>query len=207
MIAKKEAPNLSFLGAVRGNASSQHNLLGILWALCSRFHSGCCSRDPNATLQAQIQNAKDSAARSVNKWLINAGIDVEKLPAPPAVPTHTVYNAINRCVAQVQFGATFLMRFAIILADSTIHCHPGVVGQEGRVCAIDITGMMATLSLSIRFFSLVSNSCINIVGRADGNANCVASVAGITGQLLQLHRDNSKVGNSRVRLVNRSGQR
>lgn len=134
-----------------------------------------------AKKEAQIQNAKDSAARSVNKWLINAGIDVEKLPAPPAVPTHTVYNAINRCVAQVQFGATFLMRFAIILADSTIHCHPGVVGQEGRVCAIDITGMMATLSLSIRFFSLVSNSCINIVGRADGNANCVASVAGITG--------------------------
>ena len=157
------------------------------------------SQHSNATVQAQIQRAKDSAARSVNKWLINRGIDVEKLPAPPAVPTHTVYNAINRCVAQVQFGTTFLMRFAIILADSTIHCHPGVVGQEGRVCAIDIAGMMATLSLSIRFFSLVSNSCINIVGRADNNANCVASVAGITGQLLQLQSD-SNGGNSSGRV-------
>ena len=39
--------------------------------------------------------------------------------------------------------------------------------KENRVCAIDIFGVLATMSLSIRFFSLVSNSCINIVGRND----------------------------------------
>ena len=137
-----------------------------------------------ANKEAKITKAKDQAARSVNNWLIKAGFDVDKLPAPPALSADTVYGAINRCVAQVAFGATFVMRMAIILADSTIHCAPDVVseGQQGRICAIDITGILATLSLAIRFFSLVSSSCINIVGRTDNDANCVASIAGISGR-------------------------
>ena len=57
------------------------------------------------------------------------------------------------------------MRAGIILGDMTIHCAPDA--DAGRVCAIDVTGLIAVLSLITRFFALAANSCINIVGRAD----------------------------------------
>ena len=138
------------------------------------------------TKLAQIQKAKTTAARSVNKWLRDAGYDVNALPAPTFAGADATYNAVARCVAQLDLGATFVMRFAIILADSTIHCAPEVLGKEGRVCAVDITGILAVLSLSVRFFSLASNSCVNIVGRADADANCVAACSGITGSTMAM---------------------
>jgi hypothetical protein len=43
--------------------------------------------------------------------------------------------------------AWVVMRFAITLEDSNIHYTPEVVGKEGRVRAVDITGITAVLSL------------------------------------------------------------
>ena len=136
--------------------------------------------------ESQITKQKKQASKSVYNYLKKAGVDVSTLPAPPAVPNDAVYGAVARCVAQLDLGATFVMRFAIILADSTIHCTPGVVETEGRVCAVDITGLLAVLSLCVRFFSLASNSCVNIVGRADKDANCVGAVSGITGSTMAM---------------------
>ena len=61
--------------------------------------------------------------------------------------------------------------------------HAQVVGKESRVCAVDIAGILAVLSLSVCFFSLASNSCANIVSRADSDANCVAAWSGLTGSI------------------------
>ncbi|CAE7242515.1 cta4 [Symbiodinium natans] len=140
----------------------------------------------SAATTGKITKQKKQVSKSVYNYLKKAGVDVSTLPAPPAVPNDAVYGAVARCVAQLDLGATFVMRFAIILADSTIHCTPGVVQTEGRVCAVDITGILAVLSLSVRFFSLASNSCVNIVGRADKDANCVAACSGITGSTMAM---------------------
>ncbi|CAE7321457.1 cta4 [Symbiodinium natans] len=140
----------------------------------------------SAATTGKITKQKKQVSKSVYQYLKKAGVDVSTLPVPPAVANDAVYGAVARCVAQLDLGATFVMRFAIILADTTIHCTPGVVETEGRVCAVDITGILAVLSLSVRFFSLASNSCVNIVGRADKDANCVAACSGITGSTMAM---------------------
>eukprot|EP00437_Effrenium_voratum_P028510 CAMPEP_0181396702 /NCGR_PEP_ID=MMETSP1110-20121109/53_1 /TAXON_ID=174948 /ORGANISM="Symbiodinium sp., Strain CCMP421" /LENGTH=412 /DNA_ID=CAMNT_0023518413 /DNA_START=62 /DNA_END=1300 /DNA_ORIENTATION=+ len=127
--------------------------------------------------EAKLERRKTELMHEATKWLKNRGADVSVLPSNPAVPKDVVYGAINRCVFQLDLGATFVMRAGIILGDMTIHCAPDA--DAGRVCAIDVTGLIAVLSLITRFFALAANSCINIVGDADRGADCVGIAAGI----------------------------
>mmetsp|Transcript_13668 Transcript_13668/g.32626 ORF Transcript_13668/g.32626 Transcript_13668/m.32626 type:complete len:426 (+) Transcript_13668:48-1325(+) len=147
------------------------------------------ARGPEEKTNAYINSRKNAfnrqkaiAREAAHKYLINAGVKGVKALPVSRVRSELVYGAVNRCVAQIDLGATFVMRFAIILADSTLGCSEGnIAAGKGRVCAVQMTGLMAVLSLTIRFFSLASASCVAIVGKGNRDANCVAACTGITG--------------------------
>ena len=84
------------------------------------------------------------------------------------------------------------MKAAILLGDSTIHCYPGTDKQ--RVCAVDIMGLFAVLSLAVRFLSFAGDSCIDIIGRTDDNALCVGLWAGVPGGVLGMAAAGTKSG-------------
>lgn len=129
----------------------------------------------------EIADAKEEAAREVNDWLKEHGQDYKVLPPSPAVPKDVVYTNIARCVGSLDLAVTFVMKSAVIIADSTVDCSEEELIDEDdkRVCAINIIGLMGTLSLATRFFALASNSCVAIVGDSTPRAACAADIAGI----------------------------
>ena len=131
---------------------------------------------------ARFEKKKDRAKIEATQFLKRQGYDVAVLPRPPAIGNRAVYSSINRCVFQTILGTTFVMKAAILLGDSTIHCYPGTDKQ--RVCAVDIMGLFAVLSLAVRFLSFAGDSCIDIIGRTDDNALCVGLWAGVPGGVL-----------------------
>ena len=56
--------------------------------------------------------------------------------------------------------------------------------DKQRVCAVDIMGLFAVLSLAVRFLSFAGDSCIDIIGCTDDNALCVGLWAGVPGGVL-----------------------
>eukprot|EP00439_Symbiodinium_sp_Y106_P017897 s12111_g2.t1 len=108
---------------------------------------------------ARFEKKKDRAKIEATQFLKRQGYDVATI-----------------------LGTTFVMKAAILLGDSTIHCYPGTDKQ--RVCAVDIMGLFAVLSLAVRFLSFAGDSCIDIIGRTDDNALCVGLWAGVPGGVL-----------------------
>eukprot|EP00931_Biecheleriopsis_adriatica_P068719 TRINITY_DN4262_c0_g1_i2.p1 TRINITY_DN4262_c0_g1~~TRINITY_DN4262_c0_g1_i2.p1 ORF type:complete len:478 (+),score=95.03 TRINITY_DN4262_c0_g1_i2:49-1434(+) len=133
----------------------------------------------------QLHNQTDEVQAKKWRQLHNQTAHLRVLPAQPneAVPRDKVYHSISKCVADIDLGTTFVMKIAIIIADSTIHCkeskfmnHP----DAQRVCAVDIIGLLGVFSLAVRFFSLAANSCVAIIGEsANQDASCSADIAGI----------------------------
>jgi len=140
--------------------------------------------------QKDIEKKKEETEREVRQWLIDRGHNISQLPAGPLDKDKT-YLDISRCVADIDLGSTFVMKAALSITDSTLHCHEQVIAGHGAhkvdpyhaqmTCAVDMVSLLGTLSLAIRFFSLAANSCINIVGDKDMNAQCVANCAGVSG--------------------------
>eukprot|EP00434_Breviolum_minutum_P000016 symbB.v1.2.000013.t1/scaffold5.1/size591573/13 len=129
-----------------------------------------------------FKEAKLDAQREINKWLKQNGQAVTNvLPPDPAVPQDEVFHSISRCVQHLDLAITFVMKSAVIIADSTVDCSDEelIDADAQRVCAINIIGLMGTLSLATRFFALASNSCVNIVGETTARAGCAADIAGI----------------------------
>ncbi|CAE7827475.1 unnamed protein product, partial [Symbiodinium microadriaticum] len=94
----------------------------------------------------KFEKKKDRAKIEATQFLKRQGYDVAVLPRPAAIGNRAVYSSINRCVFQTILGTTFVMKAAILLGDSSIHCYPGTDKQ--RVCAVDIMGLFAVLSLA-----------------------------------------------------------
>ena len=97
------------------------------------------------------------------------------------------------------------MRFAIFLDDSAFHCEHEAVGEEGRVCAVDITGIIAVLNLSVRFFSL-DDCTFHCEPEAVGEEGrvCAADITGILAVLNLYVRFFSMASNSCVNNVGRA---
>ena len=128
--------------------------------------------------EAKMNRVKIEATQ----YLKAQGVDTTVLPRPAAISNRAVYSSINRCVFQIDLGTTFVMKAAILLGKSTLHCYPGTDKQ--RVCAVDIIGLFAVLSLAVRFLGFAGDSCIDIIGRTDNNALCVGLWAGVPGGVL-----------------------
>lgn len=132
--------------------------------------------------QIELQEARDDLQREINKFLIRNNQPVTNvLPPDPAIPKDEVFHSISRCVAHLDLAVTFVMKSGVIIADSTLDCSEEELIDEDdkRVCAINIIGLMGTLSLATRFFALASNSCVQIVGQTTHRAGCAADTAGI----------------------------
>ena len=123
--------------------------------------------------EAKMNRVKIEATQ----YLKAQGVDTTVLPRPATISNRAVYSSINRCVFQIDLGTTFVMKAAILLVKSTLHCYPGTDKQ--RVCAVDIIGLFAVLSLAVRFLGFAGDSCIAIIGRTDNNALCVGLWAGV----------------------------
>ena len=128
--------------------------------------------------EAKMNRVKIEATQ----YLKAQGVDTTVLPRPATISNRAVYSSINRCVFQIDLGTTFVMKAAILLGKSTLHCYPGTDKQ--RVCAVDIIGLFAVLSLAVRFLGFAGDSCIDIIGRTDNNALCVGLWAGVPGGVL-----------------------
>ena len=110
----------------------------------------------------------------------NAGFEVDVLPAPPAVPTKTVYSATALCFAFINLGLSQVMKLGIILADSSIHCTRQANSRQPRVCAIDILGILILCSAITRVFYLAANQCVRIVGDTNPSTRCLQASAGVS---------------------------
>ena len=129
---------------------------------------------------ARAKREKDKAIRSAQKFVKNAGFEVDVLPAPPAVPTKTVYSATALCFAFINLGLSQVMKLGIILADSSIHCTRQANSRQPRVCAIDILGILILCSAITRVFALAANQCVRIVGDTNPSTRCLQASAGVS---------------------------
>ena len=130
----------------------------------------------------RFNRKKAQTVAEATQYLKRRGVDVSVLPRPPAIGNRAVYSSINRCVFQIDLGTTFVMKAAIIMGDSTINCYPGT--EKQRVCAVNMLGLFAVLSLAVRFLGFAGDSCIDIIGRTDNDALCTGLWAGVPGGVL-----------------------
>ena len=146
-----------------------------------------CVKLKNLPIEEKIDDAlsrarkqKDIAIRNAQKFIKNAGVHVDVLPALPAEPVRAVYSATALCVSFMQLGLTQVMRLGILLADTSIHCTPQENSKQPRVCAIDIIGLLLVVSAIVRAFALTANQCVLIVGDTIPSTRCLQACTGVT---------------------------
>ncbi|CAE7568257.1 unnamed protein product, partial [Symbiodinium sp. CCMP2456] len=130
--------------------------------------------------RARLERKKQRAVWSAQRAIKNAGVTVAELPAPPAVPSSTVYAAVSRCVSFTNLGTTQVVRLALVLAETSTECSPEESGRQPRVCAIDVMSILLGLSISMRAFSLAAIACVQVVGDFNPTAACVQACAGLS---------------------------
>lgn len=110
---------------------------------------------------------------------------VKKLPAtlPPGPETQYNAGALAGCFAQAGLGTTFAERMGTVIQDSLYHCAPQMQGDfdKRKACAVDMTGLMASLGLSITFLSSLGETCKAIMGGHNYAAACTAGISGAVG--------------------------
>lgn len=109
----------------------------------------------------------------------------KKLPAtlPPVAETEYDGGALAACFAQAGLGTTFAERMGTVIQDSLHHCAPEMQGDfhKRKACAVDMTGLMASLGLSITFLSSLGETCKAIMGGHNFAAACTAGISGAVG--------------------------
>lgn len=130
--------------------------------------------------RARLERKKQRAVWSAQRAIKNAGVTVAELPAPPAVPSGTVYAAASRCISFTNLGTTQVVRLALVLAETSTECSPEESGRQPRVCAIDVMSILLGLSISMRAFSLAAIACVQVVGDFNPTAACVQACAGLS---------------------------
>lgn len=109
------------------------------------------------------------------------------LPADPLANFSSRNDrAIPRCIAFVGLGSTFVMRMATGITASVTQCSQEKIKSEAsgsRLCAVDMMGLIGSLSLAASFLSGAVDACGLIEGDGDREAGCAASITGIVGGL------------------------
>jgi len=132
----------------------------------------------------------------------------------PPNPIENFTNPINgravpRCIAFVGLGSTFLMRMATGITASVTQCDQETIHNTKagkRLCAVDMMGLLGSISLATSFLSGAVDACDLIEGEGFRDAGCAASIAGIVGGLsAALAADGQLIGTcSRAELASES---
>lgn len=144
----------------------------------------CIDHENNLTVKVQQEKAKAEQAkldvkRDVQNFLKDQGLDVDNLlPPDPAVAHNVVYRSIAGCFGSIVMSTTFIMRLAIILADAIVHC-PKSSGAEPKICALDLLGVLALISASIRFVATSVITCSAIIGESNSDAQCTQAASAL----------------------------
>jgi len=135
----------------------------------------------------------------------------KKLPPNPIENFTNPINgrAVPRCIAFVGLGSTFLMRMATGITASVHQCDPETIHTEKsgkRLCAVDMMGLIGSISLATSFLSGAVDACDLIEGDGFRDAGCAASISGIVGGLsAALAADGQLIGTcSRTELADTS---